>query len=144
MSYLEKTLATDEKIISFCGYHWFYFVFPTLFSLLFIYIVIANEMGALFVLLAMLPLVYAIIMKITTEQVLTNKRVFIKKGLIRRDTGELSKSKVETMSISQGIMGRIFNFGDIEFTGTGGIYRKFTYVSNPTKIKKEYESFISD
>ena len=62
---------------------------------------------------------------VTTEQVLTDKRVFFKEGLIRRDTEELKKDAIETISTKQSIVGRILNFGEIEFTGRGGISFKF-------------------
>ena len=155
MSYIEKTLTTDERIISSSKFHWFYFVPSTLLSLVFISIaiLIAYNVPLPFplllpfllpplLLLSMSPFLYALIIRMTTEQVLTNKRVFIKTGFIRRDTDELSERKVETISIRQSILGRILNFGEIEFTGTGGICLKFIHVSNPTKVKKNYESLI--
>ena len=75
----------------------------------------------------------------TTGQALTNKRVFRKVGLIRRDTDELVYSKIETVSVKQSILGRIFNFGDVEFTGTGGINIKFIFVKDPANVKRTFK-----
>ena len=79
---------------------------------------------------------------VTTEQVLTNKRVFFKEGLIRRDTEELKKNAIETISTKQSIIGRILRFGDIEFTGRGGISFKFIFVRNPTEVKRRFENSL--
>ena len=75
----------------------------------------------------------------TTEQALTNKRVFRKVGLIRRDTDELVYEKIETVAVKQSILGRIFNFGEVEFTGTGGMYIRFVFVKDPTEVKRNFK-----
>ncbi len=64
--------------------------------------------------------------------------MFRKVGLIRRDTDELVYSKIETVAVKQSILGRIFNFGEVEFTGTGGMYIRFVFVENPTEVKRKY------
>lgn len=55
----------------------------------------------------------------TTELAITNKRVIAKFGLIRRDTIEINLSKVESIQVTQGILGRIFDFGSIVISGAG-------------------------
>ena len=49
-------------------------------------------------------------------------------------------SKIETVEIKQGIIGRIFGYGDVIVTGTGISNVVFKYVSNPINVKKEIES----
>ena len=162
MAYITKTLTADEVIISQNKFHWwflakeiFYFLLLLMPALYFAYIPSGNvpSVGGLssdthyiislvLMFCSLWPgarLVYGWVIKVTTEQALTNKRVFLKTGFIRRNTDELTKAKVETISINQSILGRILNFGEIEFTGTGGIKIMFTYVSNPTKVKKQFE-----
>lgn len=153
MPYINKTLSENESIISFNKFHWFYlvsqvigFIVFAVLSLVFGFNDDGTGYGYLFsavagfmVLLYLLVFFIRLIHYWTTEQVLTNKRVFIKTGLIRRDTDELSREKVETISIKQGIIGRLLNYGDIEFTGTGGIKLSFHFVKDPTEVKKQYE-----
>ena len=148
MAYVDKTLTENENIISSSKFHWWYLAYPT--TLIIITLIgslhlFSNDeelLGSILLFGALwetLVFFHRLIARITTEQVLTNKRIFLKTGLIRRDTDELIRQKVETISIKQSILGRILGFGEIEFTGTGGIKLKFTYVSNPTKVKKNYE-----
>ena len=58
-----------------------------------------------------------IIAYLTTEYAMTNKRIILKQGFIRKDTDELNCEKVENIRISQSIIGRILKYGDLQFTG---------------------------
>ena len=154
MPYIDKTLTDDERIISSSNFHWWftvrlfvYCLFTILIGIAILYVDALEELGDLFgysiiliaPFLSLIQYIFALISKKTTEQILTNKRIFLKKGLIRRDTDELIREKVETISINQTIAGRLLGFGDVEFTGTGGIKIKFQFVADPTSVKKAYE-----
>ena len=136
MPYIEQTLTENENIISSSDFHWWHMGYPISLTLIFLILSTISEVFLLGVVFGTVFIILRYIERLTTEQVLTNKRVFLKKGLIRRDTDELLRKKIETVSIQQSILGRILNFGDLKFTGTGGIQIKFTYVPDPTIIKK--------
>lgn len=145
MSYVEKTLIKDEKVDQLIKHHW-WFLTETIICLgvsTLTYFLTNNTvvyyLSLGLTLIFSLDFIYRLIVRITTEQALTNKRVFIKWGLIIRNTDELINKKIETVSISQGIFGRLLNFGDIEFTGTGGIFIEFKFVPNPTVVKRNFE-----
>lgn len=149
MPYINKTLTDDEKVEQFLKYHWFFIVYPIFLSvigvcLLFSHLVYFVEgdsalyLSYFFFAYSLWKFIGRIIERWTTEQALTNKRVFRKVGLIRRDTDELVYSKIETVAVKQSILGRIFNFGEVEFTGTGGMYIRFVFVENPTEVKRNY------
>ena len=93
----------------------------------------------LFFIFSFIKFITRFIERWTTEQALTNKRVFRKVGLIRRDTDELVYEKIETVAVKQSFLGRIFNFGEVEFTGTGGMYIRFIFVKDPTKVKRNFK-----
>ncbi len=42
-----------------------------------------------------------------------------KKGFIQRQTFEMSLDKVESVDVTQSILGRIFGYGDVEIIGVG-------------------------
>lgn len=48
---------------------------------------------------------------------LTNQRVIVKKGLIRRKKSYIHYSKIQDIDVYQGIIDRIFSAGDIEIYG---------------------------
>lgn len=74
----------------------------------------------------------------TTELAITNKRVIAKFGLIRRNTVEMNISKVESIQVDQGILGRIFNFGSVLVSGAGDPKAPIPGISHPLKFRKMF------
>ena len=142
-SYIEQNLAKDENIICKAQVSWlsqfWYLFFGGLFILsalvgknLFIFL-----LGGLFILIAFLNVV-------TTELAITNRRVIAKFGLIQRQTIELKVNKVESLSVNQGVIGRIFNFGSIVVVGTGGSNAPIPYIANPMNFRQQVNQFLDD
>jgi uncharacterized membrane protein YdbT with pleckstrin-like domain len=52
-------------------------------------------------------------------------------------------AKVEAIRINQGILGRIFNFGDVEVTGTGGTEEVLKFIPNPIIFSKCIQEQLS-
>tara|TARA_B110000285_G_scaffold85647_1_gene98304 strand:- start:71 stop:445 length:375 start_codon:yes stop_codon:yes gene_type:complete len=121
MSYIEKTLTTDEVVISIFSIHKFFYIIPALSSLVLIGIP------------SLLKLVF-------TEYSLTNKRIVVKTGIIGRSTEELKLSKVETVELRQSILGRIFGFGNIVLSGTGASNLVLKTVADPVQVKKTIDN----
>lgn len=71
----------------------------------------------------------------TSEFTVTDKRLIVKTGFIRRQTHEIFISKIESVSVDQGILGRMFNAGTIITSGTGGSKQKFSNVANPLELR---------
>lgn len=76
----------------------------------------------------------------STEQGVTNKRVILKTGIISRSTQEMKLKSIETVEISQGILGRIFGFGTIRITGRGISNFAFKGIDDPMSVKRQIES----
>lgn len=74
----------------------------------------------------------------TTELAISNKRVIAKFGLIRRNTVEMNISKVESIQVDQGILGRIFNFGSVLVAGAGDPKAPIPGISHPLKFRKMF------
>ena len=76
----------------------------------------------------------------TSEFAITDKRVLVKVGLVRRHTLELLLAKVETIGVDQGVLGRLFDYGTIIVTGTGGTKEPFNAIANPLEFRKQVQS----
>ena len=124
MGYVEKTLGADEKIVSKFKIH------PIVYLeyILFIWLIFP---------------IYGLIKLFFVEYTLTNKRVVQKEGIISRDTEEMRLSKAETVEVKQGIIGRIFGYGNVIVTGTGISNVVFSYVSKPLQVKRDIDSQLS-
>lgn len=75
---------------------------------------------------------------ISTELAITDKRVIAKFGFISRQTVEIKLSKVESMQIKQGILGRIFNYGSLVVAGAGTPYAPIPGISDPLTFRKKF------
>ena len=78
----------------------------------------------------------------TTEMVITNRRVVLKRGIVSVHTSEIRNVKVETVRLHQGILGRLLGYGDLVFTGTGESHTIFSVVASPAKTKAKFEAII--
>lgn len=73
----------------------------------------------------------------STELAVTNKRVLAKTGFISCSTVELNLTALESVLLTQGVLGRILNYGDLAFKGTGNVTVPISYVSHPLEFKRE-------
>jgi len=145
MSYIEDSLVPGETIV--------YSAQPSLAQLIWpgisviILAMIANQIHPLavfVVIVAGLMVAVQILTEFwTTEFALTNRRIIAKRGFIRRHSLEILLTKVESVSISQSIGGRIFNFGTVSVVGSGGTKEYFRGISNPMELRKFVNSQIS-
>jgi uncharacterized membrane protein YdbT with pleckstrin-like domain len=74
----------------------------------------------------------------TTELAVTNKRIIAKKGLIKRQTMEIFLDKVESVQVEQSVMGRIFNYGSLTISGTGGDKSPIENISDPMLFRTNF------
>ena len=72
----------------------------------------------------------------STEFAVTTHRVVFKTGIMGRHSLELHLSKVESIAVQQGILGRIFGYGTIVLIGTGGTREPFQGVARPLDFRR--------
>jgi uncharacterized membrane protein YdbT with pleckstrin-like domain len=118
MKYVNSVLITSEEVIYRAKLHWKIYCTPL----------------ALFT-LWLLPL----IKQKTSEFVITNKRIIIKTGFIARKTLEMNLSKIESVNVDQGILGRILGYGTITIIGTGGTRESFPDISRPLLFRRKFQ-----
>jgi len=99
--------------------------------------------GTSFLVLALIYFAIRTMRYFTTEIALTNQRVLVKVGFIRRDAVELLLSKVEATMLKQTVLGRLFNFGTVSFIGTGGTGGTFRNICKPIEFHKRVQLQIT-
>jgi len=149
MSYIDKTLMEGEEVIARAHLHWVIFV-PTFFIdiiafAFFVWAAIVKErdltivlatVGGVMLLISTILVLKAFIAHKTSEFAVTNRRVLIKTGVIRRKSLEILLSKVEGIQVDQSILGRILNYGSIVVTGTGGTREPYHKIASPIDFRK--------
>jgi hypothetical protein len=152
-SYTTATLQANERPLHHTTIHWMALmnsVFGAVFSLIVIgpIAMLASWKGYYGAwLLLLIPagiLLAAIVGVKTSELVITDRRVIIKVGFIRRHTFEMFISKIESVAVFQGMVGRIFNYGTVEIRGTGGSAESFPTIAAPLQFRDAIQLVQSD
>lgn len=71
---------------------------------------------------------------LTTKVYLTDKKITIKTGVITENIIDISLDKSEIVWISQGLLGKLFNFGCLGITTAGMNISQF--INNPKKFRE--------
>jgi uncharacterized membrane protein YdbT with pleckstrin-like domain len=154
MSYINDTLMNDEEVVYRTKPHWIIFTAPLGWLFLAILILflaprysIANTyvygrytltdiLGFLVLLAALFSALSAFITYQTSEYGITNRRILMKVGFIRRLSLEILLARIESIQVYQGIFGRIFNYGTIMVSGTGGSRDPFPNIPDPLSFRR--------
>ena len=158
MSYLQKQLMPDEKIIHIATLHWIIFLPGMLFTGLGLFcsffgysvasfIMGSTQMAAIFgkiitggclvcALAGLILLIGSTIRQSTTELAITNRRLIAKYGMISRSTFEIMINRVTGVNFDQTIMGRMLGYGTVLVHGAGGDISPFDVLANPQLFQR--------
>jgi uncharacterized membrane protein YdbT with pleckstrin-like domain len=151
-SYVLKILAPDERILYAASVHWIVYLQGIMFTVMggvlgfyapnILTALLGQNMAhmltkpaalAALVIVAMgfSLLLGAYIRQVSTELVVTNRRVIAKYGYISRETFELMISRVTGANFDQTILGRILGYGTIIVRGAGGDISPIDFIADP-------------
>jgi uncharacterized membrane protein YdbT with pleckstrin-like domain len=146
--YIDDILQPDEKVLYSTNAHWIFFL-PAIAGWIVAaaFFVVSGMVAGdtpMLLLLSMsgISAVFALYKTATawfhrwiTEIDVTNLRVVHKTGFIQRKTFEMSLDKVESVDVSQSILGRIFNYGDVEIFGVGEGGKVINTIASPLEFR---------
>jgi Bacterial PH domain len=147
LKYTRKILQPGEKVLAQGRYHWIIYVPPILFFLLGLWAFssiskASADSKTVLALVAPCLILFgagtalrAWFRQWTTEIAITNLRIVRKGGFIRRRTWEMNMDKVESVTVDQGILGRILNYGTIHVLGTGEGMEHLHQIRSPIEIR---------
>ena len=142
MTYVDQNLLPGEEVRFRTHLHWKIYLGPVLLSLLIFApltwlayqsqrpIVAVAPVAAI-----VIALVSAVMRRRYSEFAVTNKRVIMKLGVFQTRSVELLLPKVEGIAVNQGLGGKLFGYGDIVVTGTGGTREQFAGIGHPTEFR---------
>jgi uncharacterized membrane protein YdbT with pleckstrin-like domain len=81
----------------------------------------------------------SIISYYNTEYALTNRRIIVKTGFIRRNSLELFLERIEGAAVKQSVIDRIGNFGTVVINGIGGTNNSFPYMPDPLRFRSRLQ-----
>jgi uncharacterized membrane protein YdbT with pleckstrin-like domain len=155
MAYYTKVLLPDEELRAVGRLHWAIYLkgwislaIALAAGIDFLYLrrspadstdgsisLVLEVVGGFFLVIGLFMLLSAWVRRVTTEIVVTDRRILFKEGFIRRRTMEMNMNKVETVDVVQSIPGRIFNYGTILIRGTGSSYEPLRLIGDPLALR---------
>jgi uncharacterized membrane protein YdbT with pleckstrin-like domain len=156
MSYVNKMLLPDERVVHIATLHWIIFIPGMFFAAagglvgFYSYDIVGAIFGEQFMMmgraLAGVAMVFsltgfglllgALVKQSSTELAITNRRLIAKYGFISRATFEIMINRVTGVNFDQTVMGRLLGYGTILVHGAGGDISPFDVVSNPQLFQR--------
>lgn len=149
-TYLNHLLGERERIILVARQHWFQLFRAILLEIVMILLIVAavlvlyaNWLPYTFTLLGYLLLLIPLggILRDSLawsnhKYVITNRRVIQIFGVFNKNVTDSSLEKVNDIQMDQSILGRIFNFGDVEILTASELgMNRFTFINDPVHFK---------
>jgi uncharacterized membrane protein YdbT with pleckstrin-like domain len=149
MSYVASNLIPGEQVLYETGLHWIVVFWPLFFAVFLalpgVPLLFTNiTMGVICLAFAGLLVLLGILTRKATEMAVTNKRVVIKSGLLSRRTFELLLSKVESIGVEEGMLGRMLGYGSVVVRGTGGTPEPFKNVARPLEFRRQVQQRVEE
>ncbi len=147
MSYIDSNLLEGERIVFRTRLHWILFLGPVFLTIIVLFPIawsLASGTGRSYAWipfgLGLLIILAAFIKRQSSDFAVTNKRIMMKVGVFRMRSIELLLSKVETIAVDQSLLGRIFGYGSIVVTGSGGSREVFSHIQAPLEFRRAMQS----
>ena len=141
MGYIDSNLLPEEEVVHRTRLHWLVFWKAAVVAVVgIVLLAVEPTVGTVVLVVGVLMLLPAWVAYRSSEFGVTTKRVIIKVGFVQRQTLELLLRQVEAISVDQSIMGRIFNYGSVTLSGTGGVRGKFHNIAKPLDFRRKIQS----
>lgn len=147
MSYIDGNLIAGERVVYRTRLHWLILLPAVLFLVVLMlplawFLAQGSWQGYAWVPLAVgvLALVPAVIKRQSSDFAVTNKRVMMKAGVFTTRSVELLLNKIEAIAVNQSLTGKLFGFGDIVVTGSGGTHEAFSHIQGPLEFRRAVQS----
>ncbi len=145
-SYSRATLGADEVPFFQTNLHWIVFLrFGLAGLVLFLFAalplavgvqaLLGSQLGWFLLPLPAFVMVPPALAYASSELVITNMRVLIKTGVIRRQSLEMFVPRIESIAVEQGFLGRLFDYGTVLIRGTGGFQEPFESIARPLEFR---------
>lgn len=141
MSYVSNSLLSGEQVTHQTRLHKIMFFWPVVLALVAVGVAFASPPGGAVVLAVALLHGFGVWLRYhSSEFAVTDKRVIIKVGILHRRTLEMLLSKVEAISVDQGLAGRMLDYGTIVVVGSGGTRESFERIAGPLEFRRAVQS----
>jgi uncharacterized membrane protein YdbT with pleckstrin-like domain len=141
LSYIDRHLMEGERVLFRTRLHWKSMVAPVLVGVLLVALggaAFLTPMPWLAVIPALLGAVWvlaAAVRRRSSEFAVTDRRILLKVGVFTTHSVEILHSRIESVAVDQGVGGRMFDYGSIVVTGSGGTREVFDGIQSPLEFR---------
>lgn len=140
MSYLDKNLLENEKILYRTKKHWIVFFQPVFWAVVtVIFLLVSNPiLHKIIFLPAILTIIYLgnqLLLYYFSEFAITNIRIIMREGFFFRHTNDTRLSAIATVNVVQGLVGQALDYGTVFINSFGGESDPFMDIDSPVKFK---------
>lgn len=142
---VEALLQPEETVLRVAQIHWGIYwksaavaiiAFLMLFSILF-------NLGVFLAGVAVLMFIIASLYKYFLLLVLTDKRVFLRYGILRVDTIQIRHSRIESVETEKTIMGQILGYAAVVIYGTGSRRTAIPFIADALEFRNELDERLN-
>lgn len=138
----------DNNVVYYAKLHWVIFLAPVL--LLMIALITGSQIQPLWE-ASLAVLIFALVWLAMTwityqfsSLTIKKKQIILRTGLLVRKTVDIPLNKIESIDISQTILGSLFGFGSLVIIGTGGTRHIINSLSKPLSCRRHIEQLMHE
>lgn len=142
MSYIDRNLLPDERIVFRTKKHLVIFFLPFLLLVFSAYAASFMSNNQVLVHVQWVPWLVTLLVwgavglnYYSSEFAVTNKRVMMREGFITRHSNELRLSAISQVNVDQNLIGQLFNFGTVSINAFGAA-DGYTLIDHPSIFQK--------
>lgn len=142
MSYIDRNLLPDERVLFRTKKHLIIFLFPVILLILTIYIVdymhndpILNKVEFVPWFVTLVYWAYVGLDYFFSEYAVTNKRVMMREGFFYRHSNEMRLATISQVNVDQSLLGQLLNYGTVSINAFGA-FDSYSMVSHPFDFQK--------
>ena len=137
---------TDSNIVYQARLHWILFFWPcALLCLAGFLDMKIEQLHDVAIFMAVFALIWGAIYWMTyhfSSLTIKKSQIILCTGFLVRKTIDIPLSKIESIDISQSIIGSIFHYGTLVITGTGGSRQMINYLNRPLTCRRYIEQLL--
>lgn len=142
MSYIDRNLLPDERILFRTKKHLILFFFPVVLLLFAFYTSFYMQNNSILSKITWAPWIITLLFwaqtgleYMTSEYAVTNKRLMMREGFFYRHANELRLSAVAQVNVDQSLLGQVLNYGTVSINAFGAA-DAFPLIDKPFLFQK--------
>lgn len=142
MSYIDRNLLPSEQIVFRTKKHLIIFFYPLVLTMLALYAYYYMHSNFILAPVELAPALIALIFwasaglqYLTSEFVVTNKRIMMREGFFVRHATELRINTISQINVDQNLMGQILDYGRVSLNAFGA-FDTFYLIAHPYAFQR--------